>query len=482
MENIALERTDAAGNNVPGKIEDGRKANNEYEVSQPQSNIMIMKNVIVVSFAFLLLFTSFQSLQNLQSSLNKDNNLGLISLIVIYASLILSCMFVPPVLIGILRCKWTLVLSMGCYSAFIAANYYPRWYTLAFSSILVGFGAAPLWSSKCAYLTTTAIAYAKANNEDQDVVITRFFGIFFMIFQSAQVWGNLISSVVLQQSSKSSNSTNSTGPDVSAICGASDCGEGLAQNGSDVLIVPETSTVVTLVSIYLICGILSMVVVVFLLSQLHDEDKKEKPAMFSLFFATLFHLRDLRMMLIIPLTVYSGLEQGFVFADFTKSFVTCVFGIDKVGYVMICFGVGDSLFSYLLGRLTKYVGRVPIFFSGAIIHLAVYIVLLSWKADRDMLWMVYLMAALWGYTDAVWQTQINALYGVLFHDNQEAAFSNYRLWESLGFVISFALSSFLCVSAKIYILIAVLVIGMVLYVVIEIDHKNSSKSFNTQQK
>ena len=93
-----------------------------------------------------------------------------------------------------------------------------------------------------------------------------------------------------------------------------------------------------------------------------------------------------------------------------QSFVTCIFGIDKVGYVMICFGVGDSLFSYLLGKLTKYTGRVPIFISGAVVHLAIYIVLLSWKADRDMLWMAFLMAALWGYTDAVWQTQINGMF------------------------------------------------------------------------
>ena len=90
-----------------------------------------------------------------------------------------------------------------------------------------------------------------------------------------------------------------------------------------------------------------------------------------------------------------------------QSFVTCIFGIDKVGYVMICFGVGDSLFSYLLGKLTKYVGRIPIFISGAVIHLVVYIVLLTWKPDRDMISVAFLMAALWGYTDAVWQTQIN---------------------------------------------------------------------------
>ncbi len=50
---------------------------------------------------------------------------------------------------------------------------------------------------------------------------------------------------------------------------------------------------------------------------------------------------------------------------------------------------------------------------------------------------MYVLAALWGVADAIWQTQINALYGVLFAKNEEAAFSNYRLWESLGFLFAF---------------------------------------------
>jgi hypothetical protein len=92
----------------------------------------------------------------------------------------------------------------------------------------------------------------------------------------------------------------------------------LSKTDSPVLTAPEYIWVVTLVTIYLVCGVLSILVVVFLLDKLHDEEKKEKPPMFHLFFATLFHLRDVRMILLIPLTIYSGLEQGFVFADFTK--------------------------------------------------------------------------------------------------------------------------------------------------------------------
>ncbi|XP_046853528.1 protein unc-93 homolog A-like isoform X2 [Xenia sp. Carnegie-2017] len=420
----------------------------DVEMTLPQSYFAVMKNVVVVGFAFLLLFTSFQSIQNLQSSLNEEENIGLISLIIVYTSLIISCMFVPPMLISRIGCKWTLVASMSCYVAYIAANYYPRWYTLGFTSVLLGFGAAPLWSSKCAYLTTTAISHAKHNSIPQDVVITRFFGIFFMIFQSAQVWGNLISSEVLKQSEQSlkSNFTNqSLAYDVIEVCGANDCGQVLSQKNSSVLIVPEKSTVVILVTIYLVCGFLSIAATLLFVDQLKEENIKVRHPKLRLFVSTLRHLQEIRMLLVVPLTIYSGLEQGFVFADFTKSFVTCVYGIDKVGYVMICFGVGNSIFSYLLGKLAKYIGRLPIFISGAVTHLVIYVVLLSYTPDRHMITVPFVIAALWGYADAVWQTQINAFYGVLFHDKQEAAFSNYRLWESLGFVISFALSSAICV-------------------------------------
>ena len=60
-----------------------------------------------------------------------------------------------------------------------------------------------------------------------------------------------------------------------------------------------------------------------------------------------------------------------------------------------------------------------------------------------------------------------AVYGVLFSKESEAAFSNYRMWESLGFIIAFAYSTFLCTSVKLYILMSMLIIGMIGYFIVE---------------
>lgn len=138
MENKGTDEAPFTAEVADGALSNQNKAVESGEPVTVQSNFTIIKNVVVVSFGFLLLFTSFQSLQNLQSSLNQEGNLGLYSLIIIYAALILSCMFVPPAMIGRIGCKWTLAVSMACYAAFIAANYYPRWYTLGFSSALLG--------------------------------------------------------------------------------------------------------------------------------------------------------------------------------------------------------------------------------------------------------------------------------------------------------------------------------------------------------
>lgn len=66
-----------------------------------------------------------------------------------------------------------------------------------------------------------------------------------------------------------------------------------------------------------------------------------------------------------------------------------------------------------------------------------------------------------------------ALYGVLFPRHKEAAFANYRMWESLGFVIAFAYSTFLCLEYKLYILLAVLVLTVITYPIVEYnEYKN----------
>ena len=116
----------------------------------------IYKNLFLISFAFLLLFVAFESMSKLQSSINVVGGLGVWSNAMVYASLILSCMFLPSIMIDKLTVKWALVVSVFCYSSYIAAQFYPEFYTLLPTAFVLGLGAAPMWSAKCTYLTQVA--------------------------------------------------------------------------------------------------------------------------------------------------------------------------------------------------------------------------------------------------------------------------------------------------------------------------------------
>lgn len=61
-----------------------------------------------------------------------------------------------------------------------------------------------------------------------------------------------------------------------------------------------------------------------------------------------------------------------------------------------------------------------------------------------------------------------ALYGILFPGKEEAAYSNFRLWESTGSVITYIYSPYLCIDVKLYLLLCLLIIGACGYTAVEV--------------
>uniref|UniRef100_A0A3B3CE74 Protein unc-93 homolog A n=2 Tax=Oryzias melastigma TaxID=30732 RepID=A0A3B3CE74_ORYME len=432
------------------------------------------KNVLVVSIGFLSLFTAYGGLQSLQSSLNAEEGMGVASLSVIYASIIISSMFLPPIMIKNLGCKWTIVVGMACYVSYSVGNLYPGWYTLIPTSFILGLGGSPLWSAKCTYLTISGNIQAARDGKKGSDVINHYFGIFFFIFQSSAVWGNLMSSLIFGQDTAIADIPE----EALASCGAADCGLDISVNSTTTR--PAQRLVWTLVGCYIGVGVLAMIIIAVFLDNIDQEQtsqfRENREPFWHTFLATFRLLKDWRLLTLIPLTMYSGFEQSFLSGEYTKNYVTCALGIHFVGFVMMCFGASNSLFSFLFGRISRYTGRAPLFLLAALANLSCIIALLLWRPDPDQLPVFFVFPALWGMADAIWQTQTNSLYGVLFPREKEAAFANYRMWESLGFVIAFAYSTFLCLEYKLYILLAVLVLTVITYPVVEYyEHKNPTE-------
>ncbi|CAF3997254.1 unnamed protein product [Rotaria sp. Silwood1] len=124
----------------------------------------------------------------------------------------------------------------------------------------------------------------------------------------------------------------------------------------------------------------------------------------KLLISTIKHMRHINQLLLIPMTIWAGLELTFLFAQFTQ--------------------VSARIF------LTANDG-------------------------------------LWGAADAVWQSQTSVLYGVLFTDNNEAAFSNYRLWGSAGFAFFYILLPRIRTRITLIILLVSLSVGISDYALVE---------------
>lgn len=203
-------------------------------------------------------------------------------------------------------------------------------------------------------------------------------------------------------------------------------------------------------------------------------------------------MKNKDQLLLIPLTIWSGLEQSFLGAQFTKvktnpekrvsifflliqGFVSCTLNAKYVGLILIAYGICDSIGSFGFGQLVKYIGRWPCFVLAALINYALIITMFLWKPSEDQIVVLFVIAGLWGLADAVWQTQINAFYGVLFVENDEAAFSNYRLWESLGFVLFYIITPYIRIRIALIILLIFLTLGMTGYGLSEYRSKGKDK-------
>lgn len=461
-----------------GKVEGvGEIAYSDNEKDyKPSEKWRIIKNIVVISLAFMVHFTAFQGAGNLQSSVNADEGLGTASMATIYFSLILSNVFLPVVMIRLLGCKWAVAVSFIAYMPFIGAQFYPKFYTMIPAGLLVGFGGGPLWCGKCTYLSVVSEIYSELTNVPAETLVVRFFGLFFMIFQFAQVWGNLISSTVFS----SGDSNNTLLSNVSEICGCNFCPGNEANENSNMQRPPDEQ-IYMVAGIYLACMVSACIIVGIGVDSLkrYKEGKREGSGTglsgLQLLAITLKLLKEPNQLLILPITLFLGVEQAFIGADYTAAYVACAWGISNIGYVMICYGITNSISAIGTGSIVKLTGRVPVVCCAFLLHLGILIFLLTWAPTPDDKILFFVVTGLWGICEGVWLVQINAYCGILFPSREEAAYSNFRLWESLGFIIAYAYSMYLCAAVKIYILLVFLAIGMAGYLSVEWKERKKSR-------
>ncbi|CAG9786874.1 unnamed protein product [Diatraea saccharalis] len=454
------------------------------EEFQPRETWRILKNVVVISSAFMLHFTAYSGAANLQSSINAEAGLGTASLAAVYAGLIFSNIFLPAVVIKWFGAKWAISLSFLTYMPYIAAQLYPTFYTMIPAGLIVGFGGGPLWCAKCTYLSVVSEAHSRISKIPAEALLVRFLGLFFMIFQMNQVWGNLISSLVLSSGDNAAAVTAVNATMIPELCGANflpsaDAAEVLQQQP------PEKIQMMS--GIYLACMAGAAIIVAVGVDSMKRYDSSRIGTQTglsgtSLLAVTVKLLVEPNQLMLVIINIFIGYQQAFFGADFTAAFVSCAVGTGSVGFVMMTYGLADAIGCVITGYVAKVLGRLPMICLACVTHAALMAAVLAWRPHAADAPALYAVAVLWGLCDSVWIVQINAYYGILFPGREEAAFANFRLWESVGYIIAYVISPYLRTSQKTYFMLAMMLVGVLFYFIVEHRDRKAKRKLDIANK
>ncbi|XP_052132841.1 UNC93-like protein [Frankliniella occidentalis] len=253
-----------------------------------------------------------------------------------------------------------------------------------------------------------------------------------------------------------------------------------AWNGKLVRLPCKTTAV--LASVFLGCAIMGLALTAVFLDHLkgtgqhHDGcGLQERPP--SHLRSVWDSFKDARMQLIIPLSIFIGLEQGFMLADFSKWYVVCSLGLHNVCLVFMSMGLMQSVAAFTLSMLLQHIRRYIVIGVGFTFHTCLIMVLLMWLPSAEDSALFYVISAAWGVCNAIWETLSFSLLVRVYPDSWQGPVSLSNMWRFLGLSLSFLMHASACNSFKLYALFAALVLAVTPYALLEyrLDVRRRSK-------
>uniref|UniRef100_A0A8C5GGZ5 UNC93-like protein MFSD11 n=1 Tax=Gouania willdenowi TaxID=441366 RepID=A0A8C5GGZ5_GOUWI len=388
---------------------------------QPQK----LRNIVILGFAFMLVFTAFQTCENIEQTVIKSFNSsefhgsGYTSMSIIYGVFSVSNLVAPSV-VAVIGPQFSMFLGGLLYSAYIAMFIHPYTWSFYTASVLVGVGAAVLW---------TAQGNVLAINSDNHT-IGRNSGIFWALLQFSLFFGNLY-----------------------IYC---------AWHGHEHI----TGLNVSIISL---CVLVCVFILYVCVSQIRTDRRfsSHSPSSASSVTSGPADTSFMLCCLLTNLTFYSGV------------YGTCIgamnrFGKDAkslIGISGICVGIGEILGGGIFGFLNKSsrFRRNPVVLVGLVTHIvAFYLVFLNIASDAPLapeagtdqeafispsVSVALLCSFLLGFGDSCYNTQLLSVVGFLFRDNSAPAFAVYKFIQSIMAALAFFYSNFLLLHWQLLILV-----------------------------
>ncbi|XP_051797367.1 UNC93-like protein MFSD11 [Acanthochromis polyacanthus] len=433
-----------------------------------------LSNIIVLGFGFMFMFTAFQTCGNIEQTVIKSFNSsefhgsGYTSMSIIYGVFSASNLIAPSV-VTVIGPQLSMFFSGLLYSAYIAMFIHPYTWSFYTASVLVGIGAAVLWTAQGNVLAINST----------DSTIGRNSGIFWALLQFSLFFGNLYIYCAWHGHVHITDKDRQTVFISLTVISLVGCFLFFLIRKPD----PESSPVNSEVTESLlepesIESSTSSSTPPGLCSQALDAFIKACKMFVS------------KEMLLLSVSIgYTGLELTF----YSGVYGTCIgamtrFGQDAkslIGISGICIGIGEILGGGVFGLLNKdnRFGRNPVVLLGLITHyVAFYLIFLNIASDAPIapeagtdlqsyispnVGVALLCSFLLGLGDSCFNTQLLSIIGFLFRDNSAPAFAVFKFIQSIMAALAFYYSNYLLLHWQLLILVIAGFLGSVTFFVAE---------------
>lgn len=388
-------------------------------------------NVLLLGFAFMLVFTAFQTcgmIQNIVISSMKQqydnyNGNGYVSLAIVYSVFALSNWFAPSIIFAI-GPKISMFLGGITYSLFIANFFFHETWCLYLASSLIGFGASIFWTGQGNFLTI---------NSDSETM-SRNSGVFWALLQCSLLFGNIFVYFTFQGKSIIDEHTR--------------------------FIVFGVLLGVSCIGVFLLCFLRTGTSDSGTINNVSSEVSESSRAIQE--FKKAFTLMKTSKMFLLAITfLYTGFELSFFSGVYgTGIGFTKRLGDDAakfVGISGICIGLGEiiggAVFG-ILGKKTNKYGRDPVILLGFLIHMiSFFLIYLNLPAKSTLLptlqpailkssvSLAMVCAFGLGFGDACYNTQIYSILGNLYPEDSAPAFALFKFFQSIAAAIAFFYST-----------------------------------------
>ncbi|XP_058799411.1 UNC93-like protein isoform X2 [Phymastichus coffea] len=416
-----------------------------------------------------------------------DAQLGPVLLALLYTTATLTSCF-SPIFTQKLGTNLAICIGHLITIIFVGVHLYPKWYILLPSYALMGIWMSPSFLARISHVNVSAtnLGLVCADPEDSDetrreCILRRLNRGVKLAEDVGLAFGCLIAWILIKLTDKSLLLPAAmTEGEMENRCGAEYCSEDkLFYNESLLAPTMAANTSKMVVSVWLGLATLAFgVSCAFLDARMKEpQNANEHLGSEAVVKAVKSAFQDPKLQLAAPLTLFIGLEQGFIFADFTEAYVVCALGgANAVALSFMSLGLLQALAGATLSMLLRHIRRYFVIAVGFAFHACLLLVLVTWRPAGDDPALFHVISAAWGVCNAIWETLIYTLLLGLHGSSWQGPLASSLFWRWLGLALALGLHGLVCTRLRVLGLATMLVLSVLPYSWLEIRLAKRGKS------